>query len=116
MTVKNFSDIAVISKDNVDALVKSGTAFFDGFKVLGAAYATLTKTSIDRASEAVKTLTTVKTVNELRDLSISLTKSNVELALVEGRKLQSLIKTVVEDSAAPLAARVKVATGLSKAA
>ena len=116
MTIKNFEQIAAFGKANVDALVESCTVAAKGSKTLINAYVALARQSVSLAESTVKALSTVKSPTEFRDVVTGLTKSNLETAQLEGRKLQELVTVVVTDSLAPLGARVKAASSLMKAA
>jgi len=116
MTIQNFEQIAAFGKANIAALVESCTVAAKSSENLVNAYVALARKSVSLAEATVKTLTAVKSPDEFRSVVTSLTKSNLETAQVEGRKLQELVTVAVTDSLAPLNARVKAASGLLKAA
>jgi len=113
---KNFDQFTAFGKDTVEAYVKSGTIAVNGLKSLADTYQSLATQSVEQAKAAVTALSAVKTPAEMQNLTVSLTKSNIETAVAEGRKLQSQIEGIVTESIAPLKARFDVASSLFKAA
>ncbi len=115
MTAQNFDEIVSFGKDNVEALVKSGTVAVKGLEELTKVYSSLASHSIEQTSSAVKALTTAKNPAEFQAIYSGLAKSNFEAFISEGRKIQELTGTIVTSSLAPLGARVQAITGAFKA-
>ncbi|PKU26032.1 phasin family protein [Telmatospirillum siberiense] len=116
MTVQNFDQIVAFSKENVEALVKSGSLAVKGLEELTKAYTTLANQSIEQTSSAVKALTSAKNPGEFQSIYGDLAKSNFEALFSESRKIQELANSVVTSSFAPLNARVQALSGIFKAA
>ncbi len=103
MTIQ--TQIAAFAQDNVNALVQSGSVAVEGFKEFSDAAVALAQLSIAQTATTFKSLSAVKTPAELSALAISLTKSNVDVAISEGRKVLDLLTRVANDSVAPLTTR-----------
>ncbi len=116
MTTQNFEQIVAFGKDNVEALVKSGSLAVKGFEELSKAYTALANQSIEQTSAAVKALSTAKNPGEFQEIYTNLAKMNIEALVSEGRKLQELTNAIVTSSMAPLNARVQALGSLFKAA
>jgi phasin family protein len=116
MTTQNFEQIVAIGKDNVEALVKSGTLAVKGFEELAKVYSTLATQSIEQTTSAVKSLSSAKSPTEFQSIYTNLAKTNLESFVAEGRKIQELTTGIVTSSFAPLNARVQALSGLFKAA
>lgn len=116
MTIQNFEQITAFGKANFEALAATGAAAAKGSETLVNAYVAWAKQSVSLAQTAVKTLSAVKTPVEFQAAATNLTKSHLEAAQSEGRKLQELATKLVTDSLAPLNARVTALSGLLKAA
>jgi phasin family protein len=116
MTTQNFDQIAAFGKDNVEALVKSGTLAVKGIEELTKVYSTLANQSIEQTTSAVKALSVAKNPVEFQGIYTSLAKSNLESFVSESRKMQELTSSLVTSSLAPLTARVQALSGLFKAA
>jgi phasin family protein len=114
MTVQNFDQIVAFGKDNVEALVKSGTLAVKGIEELTKVYSTLANQSIEQTSSAVKALSTAKSPTEFQSIYTDLAKSNIEAFVAESRKIQELANSIVTSSFAPLNARVQALSGVFK--
>lgn len=116
MSVQNFDQIVSFGKDNVEALVKSGSLAIKGLEDLTKAYTTLANQSIEQTSVAVKALSSAKTPTEFQTVYSDLAKTGFESFFAESRKIQELANSVVTSSIAPLNARVQALSGFFKAA
>jgi phasin family protein len=116
MTTQNFEQIVSFGKDNVEALVKSGSVAAKGIEELTKVYSTLANQSIEKTSSAVKALTAAKSPTEFQSIYVNLAKSNFESFVSESRKIQELANTIVTSSFAPLNARVQALSGAFKPA
>lgn len=116
MTNANFEQIATFGKDNVEAIVKSGTIAAKGFEELTKVYTTMANQSIEQTSAAIKALTSAKTPAEFQSIYNGLAKANFEAFVAESRKVQELTNSIVTGSLAPISARVQALTTLFKAA
>ena len=116
MTTQNFEQFVSFGKDNVEALVKSGTLAVKGIEELTKVYSGLANQSIEQTSSAVKALSTAKSPTEFQSIYANLAKTNFDAFVSESRKLQELTSTIVTSSFAPLSARVQAFAGIFKPA
>jgi phasin family protein len=116
MATQSIENIVTFSKDNVDAIVQSGTVAVKGLEELAKTYASLANHSIEQTTSAVKALTSVKSPTEFQTVYSSLVKSSLESLVAESRKLQELTTAIVNSSVAPLNERVHALSSLFKAA
>ncbi len=103
MTIQ--TQIATFTQSNVDALTQSGSIALAGLQEIGTAAVALVQLSVSQSATTFKSLSAVSSPAELPNLAISLTKTNVDLAISEGRKALDLVSRVANDAVAPLTAR-----------
>ncbi len=116
MSAQNFEQIVAFGKDNIEALVKSGTVATKGIEELAKVYSTLANQSVEQTASAVKALSAAKSPTEFQSIYTTLAKSSLESFVVESRKIQELANSIVTSSFAPLNARVQAFSGIFKAA
>ena len=116
MTINNVDQITAFGKDNVEALVKSGTLAVKGLEELAKAYTAIANQSIEQTTAAVKALTAVRHPGDLQTIYSDIAKQNIETFLAESRKLQELTSSIMTSSLAPLSARIEALSGLFKVA
>ncbi len=116
MNVKSFEQISTFGKANFEALLQSGSAATTGAKALASAYLDLAGEIVQRGTAAVKALSTARTPFEVQNVVLGLTRTNLEAAMAEGRRVQALVTSVLTDSVLPLTARMQAAASLFKMA
>lgn len=116
MAVQNFDQIVAFGKDNVDALVQSGTIAAKGIEELAKVYSILANQSLEQTSNAVKALSTAKSPVEFQNIYASLAKTNFDSLVTQGHKLQELTNSIVTASLAPLNARIQAVQSVFKTA
>lgn len=115
--LKAYDELAVLTKGNVDAVVKSGTIVAKGAEEAGKQVASFAQSSMEKNVATGKAMLAVKTIQELVDLQSSFAKSSIEALVAESGKLQELSVKIANEALAPLSARVNVTVGtLSKKA
>lgn len=110
MVVKSYEDIISISKDNIDAMIESGTLAAKGFETLAREYADYAARSAENAGAAMQELATCSSPMQLAQLQARLLNQMADSVYGEGRKLVEMAGTVVTASLQPLQARVQAAT------
>lgn len=116
MTPIKYEEFFAFGKENVEALVQSSTLAAKGFEELTKAYAAYAGHNIDKATEAMKALSTAKTPVEFMQLQAQITKESTESMIAESKKLAEIVKAIVTSSMEPLQSRFKVAADLYKVA
>jgi phasin family protein len=113
----NTVDFAAIGKENLEAFTVSSKIWTTGVQDLTKEFAASAKASFEESVAAFKALTTVKSIKEAIELQTSYSKSAVEKALAESKKMTEASLKLTEQAMAPITARVAVAVGsFSKAA
>ena len=113
--MKTYEDLLSFGKENVAALVQSGTLATKGFEELAKAYAAIAGESVNKATAASKALVSVKSPAELVQLQAQFARESADSFLAESRKLAEIVNTVTTSAFEPLQARAKAVSGLYKA-
>ncbi|MBP2307877.1 phasin family protein [Azospirillum melinis] len=104
--LKSYDELTVLTKENVDALVKSGTVVAKGAEEAGKQVAAFTQSSLEKSVSNAKAVLAVKTIQELVELQSTFTKASLDAFVSESTKLQELTVKVANEALAPLNARV----------
>lgn len=104
--LKGYDELTVLTKENVDALVKSGTVVAKGAEEAGKQVAAFTQSSLEKSVSNAKAVLAVKTIQELVELQNAFTKASLDAFVSESTKLQELTVKVANEALAPLNARV----------
>ncbi|MBM3556634.1 MAG: hypothetical protein FJX47_13895 [Alphaproteobacteria bacterium] len=107
--VKGYADIAAFGKGNVEAAVAAGNVVAKGFEQLSAEMLSLTKASIEETVAAAKKVMGAKTLKEVMDLQSDFAKHAFDGALANSAKFSEMAVKAVNESYAPIQARVNVA-------
>lgn len=116
MKIDGLDKFIALSKDNADAVAKSGAAALKGFEEFTMASQALVARSAEKTDAAVKALMAVKTPAEFADLQTRLARESIETAIAEGRKFAELSQTVFAAALEPLNARIAAFQSLAKTA
>lgn len=114
--INGYDDLMAIGRDNLDAMVQSGTLAAKGFEEFAKAYAAFTGAAFDRAYAAATELGEARTPVEFLEVQARLAREQGELMLAEGRKLAEIANTVAVSASGPLTARVRALSGFAAAA
>ncbi len=113
--LKSYDELSVLTKGNVDAVVKSGTIVAKGAEEAGKQVAAFTQSSMEKGVSNAKALLAVKTIQELFELQNAFAKASLDALVSESTKLQELTVKVANEALVPLSARMNVAVeALSK--
>lgn len=104
--MKRYDDLTALTKENVDAVVQSGSIVAKGAEEAGKQVAAFTQSSMEKNVATGKAMLAVKTVHELMELQTAFVKQTMEAVVAESNKLQELSVKVTNDALAPLSARV----------
>ncbi|KAA0597001.1 phasin family protein [Azospirillum lipoferum] len=104
--LKGYDELTVLTKENVDALVKSGTVVAKGAEEAGKQVAAFTQSSLEKSVSNAKALLAVKTIQELVELQNAYAKASIDALVSESTKLQELTVKIANEALAPLNARV----------
>ena len=104
--LKGYDDLTVLTKQNVDAFVKSGTVVAKGAEEAGKQVTAFTQSSLEKSVSNAKALLAVKTIQELVELQNAYAKASIEALVSESTKMQELTVKIANEALAPLSARV----------
>ncbi|MBP2298241.1 phasin family protein [Azospirillum picis] len=104
--LKGYDELSALTKQNVDAVVKSGTIVAKGAEEAGKQVAAFTQASMEKSVSNAKALLAVKTIQELVELQNAYAKASFEALVSESTRLQELTVKVANEALAPLSARV----------
>jgi phasin family protein len=104
---KVYADFVAFNQENFDAFVKSSTTFAKGIEQVTKHVAELTQKSIEDAVELGKKFATLKNVNDVVALQTKLIEDGFQSAIEESKKVADLSATVIKETTAPIAERVK---------
>jgi phasin family protein len=107
--MKTTEELVEFNQGTVDAVVKSGQIWASGVQDLSKQWAASAQTAMDETLSTFKALTSVKSLKEAMDLQTSLARSSMERAMSEGGRFTEASVKLVEQTMAPLAARMTAA-------
>lgn len=107
--VKNYDEIAVTGKDNVEAVVAASTAYTKGMEAIAGEWMAFTKAALEQNMANAKAVMSAKSVQEMMDLQTSFAKSNFDGFVSQSTKMGEMAAKVAQDAIEPINARVTVA-------
>lgn len=108
-STKTIEEVTAFNKGNVEALVESSRIAVKGMEKLGQDAASYAKTSYEKATEALKSMTSVKSPTELFKLQSEFARASFEAFVAEtSRSTESALKLAGE-VAQPLSSRFALA-------
>lgn len=116
MKIDGFDQYINLSKENAEALIKSGNAALKGFEEYSKALQGMFARSTEKAEAAAKAMATCKSPVEIADIQGKLARESVEVAIAESRKLAELGQTVFTAALEPLNARFTAFQSMVKTA
>lgn len=108
--VATFGEIKDFTKGNVDAVVESGKILGTGLKDIGTGYVAEGRSAFATANADFKELTAVKSPVDFFQLQSKIIGRNFGTAVEFNTKNAEALFKLAQESAAPLAKRVEVAT------
>lgn len=100
------AEAAAHQQEQLEAVIKSGNLFLAGTQDLLKTYAGLAQQSVEKNSEAVKTLLGCKTLNELTETQTRLAQESFEGFINNATKLSELSVKLATESFEPLNAQL----------
>ena len=108
--IKSTEEIVSFGQGNVEAIMKSSQIWATGVQDLGKHFAATAQAQLDETMATVKALSSVKSLKEAMDMQSALAKTAMEKMLAETGKLTDASMKLAEQTMAPIAARVTLAT------
>jgi phasin family protein len=95
-------EAAVSSKEQVDAFMKSGGVFMKGFEEILKTYVSMSQTTAEKNSQAVKSFLGCKNLNDFTEAQNKFARQNFEDFMSGATKLSELSIKVTTESFAPI--------------
>lgn len=108
-STKNFDEFAAFGRGNVNAALQAGSIAAKGAQIIGEEIAAYNKKALDTGVANAKSLFGVKTVQEAVDLQTGFARAGFDELVAQSTKLGKLSAKVVEETQAPLNARINTA-------
>jgi len=106
---KAAEEAAAFGRGNAEALAKATQAYVAGVQDLSRQTMAMVQGLTDQALEGAKALSHVRSLKEATEIQAGLARATFERAIAETTKLQETALKVVEQSFAPISARVTLA-------
>jgi phasin family protein len=107
--INSTQDFAAFAKGNLEAVAASGQIWIAGVQALSKQFASTAKASFDESAAAFKALQSVKSLSGAVELQRTQAEAAIAAALATSREMAEASVKLIEQVAAPLAARVTVA-------
>lgn len=101
-----YGDVAAYNKENVEAVVQSGTVFAKGLETLSKAVMAYTQAQYEQGVTVAKAMMGVKTMRELVDLQSEYARTSFDAMVAEATKVSEISVKVANEAIEPLSARV----------
>lgn len=99
---KRYDDVADLGQDNVDAYVRSTTAFSKGFETLSNQLMSMVQGALEANMATTKALFEAKTLRELIDLQTEFSRSSFDNAVAESAKLTEMSMALANEAIEPI--------------
>lgn len=109
-TINAAEQIVAFGQGNIEAIMKAGQIWAAGVQDLGKHLAATAQAHLDETLATAKTLGTVKSLKEAMDLQAGMARTAVEKMMAETGKITDASMRLAEQTMAPIAARVTLAT------
>lgn len=103
---KGYEDILEFNRQNIDAMVRSGLIVARGVQDINKTLLTLAQEQIEETVAAGKAMIGVKSLREAVDIQTGLVKGSVDKLVAESNKISDVSVKLAEEAFAPINARV----------
>jgi len=104
-----YEDFAAFGKEYFDALTQANTAFAKGVEDFSKEVIGLTQASLENVAGLAGAMFSAKSMQEVVDLQVKLTRANFDRLVADSAKLSDLGMKVTRDALAPVNARLNAA-------
>lgn len=105
---KNYEDMVMFSKSNIEAIVKSNEILSSGVTEINTSIYKLAQTNIEQTVALAQKIMTCTTIAEVVELQSDAAKSQYSKAVEESRKLSEQTIKLAEKASKPIAERVAI--------
>jgi phasin family protein len=106
---KGYGEINAMSKDTMDAVIRSGTIAAKGYETLNKEWMQFAQTSVDQTVGHVKALMQVKSFKEAIDLQNDFAKARFDAIVAESTKFSDLSVKTANEAIQPIQAQINTA-------
>lgn len=103
---KGYEDLAVLGRDNLDALVRSNNAVAKGIEAIGKQVMAFAQSAMEENVAQARALVSVRDIQELVDLQNDFAKKRLEATIAESARLTELSTQVANEAFEPLRKRM----------
>lgn len=106
---KGYDEFSVMSKGNVEAVVKAGSIYARGLEDLSKTVMAMTQSQFEASVAAAKAVLGCTSLRQMVDLQTDLARTNFDKFVADGSKLSEISLKVANEALEPIQARVNVA-------
>jgi phasin family protein len=106
---KGYDEFSVMSKGNVEAVVKASSIYARGLEDLSKTVMAMTQSQLEASVAAAKAVLGCTSLRQMVDLQTDLARSNFDKFVADGSKLSEISLKVANEALEPIQARVNVA-------
>ncbi len=100
--LSGYEELAALSREHLDAMLKANAALSEGFEALAKEYMGYTQAALTAAGEAAKSLLQAKTLDQVFEINAGLAKTGVDTLLDRSAKLSQWSLALAKEAAMPL--------------
>jgi len=101
-TVSGYEELAELSREHLDAVLKANAALSEGFEALAKEYMGYTRVALTTAGEAAKSLLKAKTLDQVIEINSGMAKTGIDMMLDRSAKLSQWSLALAKEAAQPL--------------
>ena len=101
----SYDDIAVVSKDNMDALMAAGDIWFKGYEAIGKACFAYAQETAEKGAEVAKAVMSAKSVQDAIDVQTDFAKQRFDSMATESAKISEMSVKATNEALAPIQKR-----------
>ncbi|WP_299399308.1 phasin family protein [Pelagibius sp.] len=105
---QRYDDVSRLSKDNLEACVRSSEVVAKGVEAFGEEVASFSRDALETGMQTAQSMATAKSLREVIDLQSEYSRKSLESFMAETAKLAGLSIAMTSDAFAPLQSRVAV--------
>jgi len=106
---RGYDEFSVLSKGNVEAVVKAGSIYARGLEDLSKTVMAMTQSQLEASVAAAKAVLGCTSLRQMVDLQTDLARTNFDKFMADGSKLSEISLKVANEALEPLQARVNIA-------
>jgi phasin family protein len=105
---KTYDDLNALNKDNLDAVMTSGTIVAKGYEAIGREVMAFAQSAMEANVAATKAMFGAKDPKEAFDLQAEYARNSMDKALAESAKLSEMSMSLAKEAFEPIQTRMNV--------